>query len=57
MSVTVTEPSQAPAAKPVIEKQTTAGNYFVSNYPPFSFWKPENVNEIFAAIDRPPRGL
>src|SRR3954471_15460996 len=54
MSVTVTEPPQT-AAKPAIEKQTTAGNYFVSNYPPFSFWKPENVGEIFAAIDRPPR--
>jgi len=55
MSVTVTEPPQTPAAKPAIEKQTTVGNYFVSNYPPFSFWKPENVGEIFAAIDRPPR--
>src|SRR3954464_6459597 len=55
MSVTVTEPPQAPAAKPAIEKQTTVGNYFVSNYPPFSFWKPDNVGEIFAAINRPPR--
>src|SRR6059058_1069757 len=55
MSVTVAEPPQAPAVKPAIEKQTTVGNYFVSNYPPFSFWKPENVGEIFAAIDRPPR--
>jgi oxygen-independent coproporphyrinogen III oxidase len=55
MSVTVTEPPQIPAAKPAIEKQTTVGNYFVSNYPPFSFWKTENVGEIFAAIDRPPR--
>lgn len=52
MSVTVTE---APAAKPPIEKQTTVGNYFVSNYPPFSFWKPENVGELEAAMDRPPR--
>jgi oxygen-independent coproporphyrinogen-3 oxidase len=54
MSVTVTEPPEPPAAKPAIEKQTTVGNYFVSNYPPFSFWKPENLGEIFAAIDRPP---
>jgi oxygen-independent coproporphyrinogen III oxidase len=52
MSVTVQE---APAAAPPIEKQTTAGNYFVSNYPPFSFWKPEHVSEIFTAMDRPPR--
>ena len=28
---------------PPLEKQTTVGNYFVSNYPPFSFWKPEFV--------------
>ncbi len=33
---------------------TTAGNYFVSNYPPFSFWKPERVNEAYEALDRPP---
>ena len=52
MSVSVAE---APAAKPPIEKETTAGNYFVSNYPPFSFWKPENAGEVFAAMDRPPR--
>jgi oxygen-independent coproporphyrinogen-3 oxidase len=35
--------------------QTTAGNYFVSNYPPYSFWKPEFVGDFFAAIERPPR--
>ena len=23
------------------EEQTEVGNYFVANYPPFSFWKPE----------------
>ncbi len=34
--------------------KTTAGNYFVSNYPPFSFWKPEYVNEVEAAMDRAP---
>src|SRR5437660_679212 len=39
---------------PPLEKQTTVGNYFVSNYPPFSFWKPEFVNELFAALDHPP---
>ena len=40
---------------PPIQKETTVGNYFVSNYPPFSFWKPEFASEIFAAIDRPPK--
>src|SRR4029077_7004077 len=40
---------------PPLEKQTTVGNYFVSNYPPFSFWKPENVGELTAALARPPQ--
>src|SRR6478672_7096507 len=39
---------------PPLEKQTTVGNYFVSNYPPFSFWKPEFVPEAAAAMERPP---
>lgn len=34
--------------------QTTAGNYFVSNYPPYSFWKPERVGEASDALERPP---
>ena len=38
-----------------IEKQTTVGNYFVSNYPPFSFWKPELLGDFHAALNRPPR--
>ena len=39
---------------PLLEKQTTAGNYFVSNYPPFAFWKPEFVPEFLAALEREP---
>src|SRR6266446_249650 len=42
---------------PPLQKQTTVGNYFVSNYPPFSFWKPEYVSEIYAALDRSPSPL
>ncbi len=34
---------------------TEVGNYFVSNYPPFSQWKPEYVSEAIAALDQPPR--
>ena len=34
---------------------TEVGNYFVSNYPPFSQWKPEFVGEALAALDQPPR--
>jgi oxygen-independent coproporphyrinogen-3 oxidase len=33
---------------------TTVGNCFVSNYPPFSFWKPECVGEVEAAMAREP---
>ena len=40
--------------KPPLETQTTVGNYFVSNYPPFSFWQPESVPEVEAAMDREP---
>ncbi len=36
------------------KKPTTAGNYFVSNYPPYSFWKPDHVGEFLVAIERPP---
>jgi oxygen-independent coproporphyrinogen-3 oxidase len=41
--------------KPQLQTQTTVGNYFVSNYPPFSFWKPECVGELDAALNRPPK--
>ena len=52
MSTITITPERAPA--PPLEKQTTVGNYFVSNYPPFSFWKPEDVGELYAALERPP---
>jgi oxygen-independent coproporphyrinogen-3 oxidase len=48
-------PSVEPAPKDVrLEGETTVGNYFVSNYPPYSFWSPEHVNEAHAALERPP---
>ncbi len=37
------------------EEKTTVGNYFVSNYPPYSFWETDRVGEIQAAFERPPR--
>ena len=40
--------------KPPLEAQTTVGNYFVSNYPPFSFWQKDSVPEIEAAMERAP---
>ena len=51
MSLAITE--SRPAAMPV-EKETRVGNYFVSNYPPFSFWKPERVGEVAVALGRAP---
>ena len=47
-------PTVLPAG-PALQKETTVGNYFVSNYPPFSFWKAEHVGELDAALERPPR--
>ena len=35
--------------------RTEVGNYFVSNYPPFSQWKPEFVSEALEALTRPAR--
>lgn len=35
-------------------EETRAGNYFVSNYPPYSFWKPEYVDQAYAALAREP---
>jgi oxygen-independent coproporphyrinogen-3 oxidase len=46
----------APAQKaPPLQHQTTVGNYFVTNYPPYAFWKPEFVPELEAALERSPR--
>jgi len=54
MSATSSLDSEKKPSAPPLEKQTTVGNYFVSNYPPFSFWKPEFVGDITAALQRPP---
>jgi len=36
------------------DQETKAGNYFVSNYPPYSFWKQEAVPEVHDVISRKP---
>jgi len=38
-----------------LREETTAGNYFVSNYPPYSYWNSEGVSGARAALDRAPR--
>ena len=37
-----------------MEEETRGGNYFVSNYPPYSFWTPDHVADAFAAFERAP---
>jgi len=34
---------------------TEVGNYFVSNYPPFSQWKAENIPSVIESLERPAR--
>src|SRR5262245_51486860 len=48
------ESPQKPSVNVPVEKPTTAGNYFVANYPPFSFWKPENTREVYSVLSRSP---
>lgn len=55
MSTTTLPLDNTKAPAPPLQKETTVGNYFVSNYPPFSFWKPEHVGEVQAAMQRPPK--
>ena len=33
--------------------ETTAGNYFVANYPPFSFWKKELAGDVARILETP----
>jgi oxygen-independent coproporphyrinogen-3 oxidase len=37
------------------QEKTGLGNYFVANYPPFSFWKPEHLPDASAALNAPPK--
>lgn len=41
-------------AKIRLEEETTVGSYFVSNYPPYPFWKPDYVPDVHSALARPP---
>jgi oxygen-independent coproporphyrinogen-3 oxidase len=37
------------------EDKTDVGSYFISNYPPFSFWRPEELPAARAVLNAPPR--
>jgi oxygen-independent coproporphyrinogen-3 oxidase len=39
----------------VSNNKTEVGNYFVSNYPPFSQWKPEYTGDAVNALNQAPR--
>ena len=43
MSTEKNPDGNAPILQVGDREETTVGNYFVSNYPPFSFWTPEGV--------------
>lgn len=47
-------PNAGNVTAPPLRHETTAGNYFVANYPPFAFWKKEAVPEFLAALERDP---
>lgn len=35
------------------DEATGAGNYFISNYPQYSFWSPEKVPDLMQVLDQP----
>jgi oxygen-independent coproporphyrinogen-3 oxidase len=43
----------APGSHTEPPKGTGVGSYFVANYPPFSFWRPENLPEARETLARP----
>ena len=43
-----------PVAAPPAPEQTAAGNYFVANYPPFSFWTQEAVKDALHVLEKTP---
>lgn len=55
MSTLPADPSPNPIPVAAAKTDTTAGNYFVSNYPPFGAWKAEDVEPYLGVLDQPPR--
>lgn len=39
---------------PQADTKTEVGNYFISNYPPFSAWRPDTLPELQRVLDNPP---
>ncbi len=52
---TIPLPQAFPAASPMPkQKETTVGNYFVANYPPFGHWRTDRINAFHEALDHDP---
>lgn len=51
--MTTDTPTAAPPAAVPPKEQTEAGNYFVANYPPFSFWTQEATKEALEQLEKP----
>ncbi|MCB1226040.1 MAG: coproporphyrinogen III oxidase family protein [Verrucomicrobiales bacterium] len=51
----MSDPSTLTRTPPIAkaDSETEAGNYFVSNYPPFSFWKPDQVHRVHEVLEGP----
>src|SRR5215213_1240495 len=44
-----------PTATAVDQEKTGLGNYFIANYPPFAYWKPQHIPAAEAVLDAPPK--
>jgi len=49
----MTTPPELPEILAETDDDTKAGNYFISNYPPFSFWNEEQVPAVEELLDGP----
>jgi oxygen-independent coproporphyrinogen III oxidase len=56
LSTEAPPPASHSAKTPALHtKETSVGNYFVSNYPPFSVWTPEHIPSFLDALSLPPQ--
>jgi oxygen-independent coproporphyrinogen-3 oxidase len=53
MSLAVAEHPKTNIGLPVL-KQTSVGNYFVANYPPFGFWRTDAAGTVRDVLNTPP---
>ena len=37
------------------QEKTGLGNYFIANYPPFAYWKPDFLADAYDALNRAPK--